>query len=269
MTDDIHKETGDSTGVAIIDINREIKTQLADVNVQNALLATTFKGLDVTRMKQALLEGMIRGFKFQDFLKKDVYALPFGTGYSIVQAIDYNRKIGMRSGIVGTKKPVYVTVENIVKDEKTGAEIGKTIDIVSCEVTVLKKFEDGYVGEFTAEVFFDEYYKKGKEYNGKYTPSMWDTKPRTMIAKVAEMHALRKACPEQLAQSYIEEEFDKEIATVDSSPKGRMNRAKSESTTLSMGSKVKDDEKDQNKTTTSESVETEVVEDEDVQGGGQ
>jgi hypothetical protein len=29
----------------------------------------------------------------------------------------------------------------------------------------------------------------------------------TMIAKVAEMHALRKACPEELAKSYIEEEM--------------------------------------------------------------
>ena len=30
-----------------------------------------------------------------------------------------------------------------------------------------------------------------------------------MIAKVAEMHALRMACPEEMRQQYVEEEFAK------------------------------------------------------------
>lgn len=30
-----------------------------------------------------------------------------------------------------------------------------------------------------------------------------------MIAKVAEMHALRMACPEEMRQQYVEEEFTK------------------------------------------------------------
>lgn len=254
-------EAGDSKEVTVIAINREIKTQLADENVQKALLATTFKGLDVTRMRQALLEGMVRGFKFQDFLKKDVYALPFGAGYSIVQSIDYNRKVGMRSGIVGTKKPVYVVEEQVYKNQETGEENKAKPVIVSCEVTVLKRFDDGYVGEFTAEVYFDEYYKPGKTWQGKYTPSMWDTKPRTMIAKVAEMHALRKACPEQLAQAYIEEEFEKEIANEESSTKGRLRNARSESDSLPIGTKNKDNEKNKDETPTTESVETEDSED--------
>ncbi len=259
--------TGDNKEVAVIAINKEVNTQLASPEVQRALLATTFKGLDVTRMRQALVEGMIRGFKFENFLKKDVYALPFGSGYSLVQAIDYNRKIGMRSGIVGTKKPVYVTEENVYKDEKTGIESKGKPTIISCEVTVLRKFkDDGYVGEFTAEVFFDEYYKPGKTYQDKYTPSMWDTKPRTMIAKVAEMHALRKACPEELAQSYIEEEFDKEIHIEEKSPKGRLRNARSESGSLPIGTKTKD-EKNQDTAQTAESSETKNKE-EDVRDNG-
>ncbi len=32
-----------------------------------------------------------------------------------------------------------------------------------------------------------------------------------MIAKVAEVHALRKACPEEMSQIYVEEEREKEI----------------------------------------------------------
>jgi hypothetical protein len=35
-----------------------------------------------------------------------------------------------------------------------------------------------------------------------------------MAAKVAEMHALRKACPEELAKAYIEEEREKERTIV-------------------------------------------------------
>jgi signal recognition particle GTPase len=38
--------------------------------------------------------------------------------------------------------------------------------------------------------------------------NLWLSKPRVMIAKVAEMHALRKACPEELAQAYTEEEIE-------------------------------------------------------------
>lgn len=251
------QEAGDSTGVAIIDINREIKTQLADENVQKALLATTFKGLDVQRMKQALLEGRIRGFTFQDFMKKDVYALPYGDKYSIVQAIDYNRKIGMRSGIVGSAEPVFV-----MTTEKTPADIPKP---ESASVTVRRKVGE-YIGEFTAKVYFDEYYKAGKTWNGKYTPSMWDTKPRTMLAKVAEMHALRKACPEELAQAYIEEEFEKEIAIEESSPKGRLRNAKSESSSLPIGTKAKN-EKGKDKTVVTESVEAEEEEDDGGEAG--
>ena len=72
-----------------------------------------------------------------------------------------------------------------------------------------KKIDD-YVGDYSATVFFSEYYKTGK--NGK--PSLWDTKPRTMIAKVAEMHALRMACPEELSKAYIEEDYDQEAVVI-------------------------------------------------------
>ena len=151
-------------------------------------------------MKQAVLEGALRGFTFKDFLEKNVYAIKYGNSYSLVTSVDFNRKLGMEGGIVGTEVPTY---------EVEGQEDGK-VKIISCTVTVKKMFEGGHVGDFSAQVFFDEYYKAGKEYNGKYTPSMWDQKPRTMIAKVAEMHALRKACPKELSQSYIEEEIGKE-----------------------------------------------------------
>lgn len=197
-------------------INQEINVQLKDPKVGAALLATTFKGLEANTMKQAIMEGMIRGFKFVDFLDKNVYAIPFANGYSLVTSVDYSRKRGMRSGIVGKKAPMY--------------ELGSDGKVESCTVTV-QRMVSNYVGDFTATVYFSEYYKKGKEYNGKYTPSMWDLKPRTMIAKVAEMQALRMACPEELSQVYIEEEFNDE----DVSTPSRFTVAKGESTGLKMG----------------------------------
>lgn len=179
-------------------IKQEISSQLADKEVVQSLLATTFKGLSVENMKAAVLEGMIRGFSFKDFLEKNVYAIKYGQGYSLVTSIDNNRKIGMRSGIVGTDAPIY-----LMSADKTEAGIPRPD---SCSITVHRMI-NGHVGDFTAYVFFDEYYKAGKTWEGKYTPSMWDTKPRTMLAKVAEMHALRKACPEELSQAYVEEEL--------------------------------------------------------------
>lgn len=166
-------------------IKAEINRQLADPETAKSLVDVTFKGLEIAVAKRAMLEGMMRGFSFTDFLEKNVYAIPYGGTYSLVTSIDYSRKIGAKSGIVGVDAPKYVM------------EGGK---VVSCSVTVKKRFPDGYIGEFTAEPDFKEY-STGK--------NLWASKPKTMIAKVAEMHALRKACPEELAQAYVEEEVEK------------------------------------------------------------
>jgi len=129
---------------------------------------------------------MTRGFEFKDFLEKNVYAIPFKESYSLVTSIDYARKIGMRSGVVGVSAPIY---------EMDGS------NILSCTITVKRKVGE-YIGDYTATAFFSEY-NTGR--------NQWATKPRTMIAKVAEMHALRKACPEELSQAYSEEETEKEV----------------------------------------------------------
>lgn len=173
-------------------INQEINQEIGNEAVRKALVATTFRGFDEVTMKQAILEGMIRGFKFSDFMEKNVYAIPFEDKrsgkqtYSLITSIDMARKVGMRSGVVGKSAPVY---------EEGEGKFPKT-----CSVTIKRKIKD-YIGEYTATVYFDEY-NTGK--------NLWIGKPRTMIAKVAEMHALRMACPEELSQVYGEEELDKE-----------------------------------------------------------
>ena len=177
---------------AITVIKNEIDLMLQNKETAQALIMTTFKGLTQESMRQAMMEGMIRGFTLKDFLEKKVYAIPFKDGYTLVSSIDQIREKGARAGIVGKEAPVY--------------ELGENGSIISCLITVHKRQPDGYVGDFTATVYFAEYYKPGK--NGY--PSLWDTKPRTMIAKVGEAHAYRMACPAELANDYVAEEFERE-----------------------------------------------------------
>lgn len=172
-------------------IKNEINRELGDAETLKSLLDTTFRGFEAPMMKRALLEGMLRGFSFEDFLKKNVYAIPYGGGYSLVTSIDYSRKIAQRSGIIGSPKQEW--------------ELDSAGKPISCTVTVQKKVGDT-IGDFSATVFFDEF-NTGK--------NQWKDKPKHMIGKVSEMHALRKAFPEELAQTYVEEELqEKEITKI-------------------------------------------------------
>jgi hypothetical protein len=170
--------------------NEEVSKELANKETFATLVATTFKGLKEHNIRPAIIEGLIRGFSFNDFLEKNVYAIPFKEGYSLVTSIHYARKIGMRSGIIGSKEPLF---------EMDGSKI------VACSVTVKRKVQ-GEIGEFTEKVYFSEY-SSGR--------NLWESKPRTMIAKVAEMHALRKACPEEMSQLYTQEEVEQKPAKVE------------------------------------------------------
>lgn len=177
----------------LVAIKNEINTKLGDKETMEALVLTTFKGLTPQLMKRALLEGMMRQFTFKDFLVKNVYAIPFNVkdgnqwipSYTLITSIDYARKIGQKTGVIGKSAPEFVD-----KDDKP----------YTCSITI-KKLVEGHIGEFTATVYFDEYDTKKQQ---------WASRPRTMIAKVAEMHALRMACPEELSHLYVEEESEKE-----------------------------------------------------------
>ena len=224
----------------IVKINEVLNRELADPKAMGALLATTFKGLDATKAKQAMMEGMIRGYTFEDFMKKNIYAVKFGDGYSLVTSIDDARKRGMKNGVIGKSAPIYTY--------KSGKpENGDNIE--TCEITI-KRVVGQHVGEFTALVYFDEY-TKGRD--------LWKTKPRTMIAKVAEMHALRMACPEDLSQAYVEEEFEQEDYNR-TRPTERLAEAKASSKSLTMGSKLQH-EKKENKDETRQTAESYEAED--------
>jgi len=177
----------------LIEIKKEVTKQLADKESVTALVSTVFKGFPEPLMRRAITEGMMRGFNFQDFLEKNIYAIKYGDAYSLVTSIDHARKVGMRSGIVGKSAPLYV-------EEQAGG----VTKIISCTVTVKRKVNE-HIGDYSATVFFSEY---------STNKNLWVSKPRTMIAKVAEMHALRMACPEELSQAYVEEEREREVIEV-------------------------------------------------------
>lgn len=160
----------------------EVNKVMADPATIASLLETTFKGLTAPTAKKAMMEGMIRGFTLKDFFEKNVYAVPFGGGYALVKSIDYCRKVGAKNGIVGKDAPIF--------EERDGK-------LFSCTITLHKKIGDT-VGKFTDTVYYDEYAGKGGQ---------WATKPRTMLAKVCEMHVLRMACPEALSGDYDESEY--------------------------------------------------------------
>lgn len=167
-----------ATDLIVKRVNQEISEQFSDKNVVATLISTTFKGMSETTMKKAIMEGMIRGFEFKDFLNKDVYAISYGNDYSLVTSIDYMRKVAAQNGQTGKDEPFFEDDEN--GNPKT------------CSLSV---YRNG--NKYTAKVYFNEY-STGK--------NQWLSKPRTMLAKVAEMHALRMAFPEELSKSYIEEE---------------------------------------------------------------
>lgn len=208
------KEKQQNEKSLVMSANQALNSQIADPSVMRALTATVFKEFNNERIvKQACLEAMMRGYSFQDIINKRIYAIPFGGGYSLVQSIADVRAIAMKSGQVGKDAPIFKEKEN---------------KIISCTVTVKRKVGD-YIGDYTATVYFDEY-NKGRD--------NWKTKPRTMIAKVAEMHALRMAFPEELAQSYVEEEFQKDNKESNIADK-RLKLAQEESKDISMGNLIK------------------------------
>lgn len=173
--------------VDLVAIKTEVESNLSDAAVRRSLLATTFNGLNDENMRKAVFEGMMRGYTIRDFLAKDIYAVPFGRGYALVNSIGHARKTGMRNGVCGKDEPIYT-----YKDPEQKK-------IHTCSITIRRQV-NGIIGSYSAKVFFDEY-TTGK--------GNWVSKPHTMIAKVAEVHALRMACPEDMSLFYTEEEFMK------------------------------------------------------------
>jgi phage recombination protein Bet len=109
---------------------------------------------------------------------------------TIQTSIDGFRVVAERSGNYGGQsKPVF--------NEKDGR-------LLSCEISVFRFHGTERYEASVGLAFWDEYVPVGKD--GQPT-GMWKKMPHTMLAKVAEALALRKAFPQDLSGLYTTEEM--------------------------------------------------------------
>lgn len=124
-----------------------------------------------------------KGTRLNPFTR-EIYGTVVKGRLVIMTGIGGLRQIAHRSGDYMGMDPI-----NIERDEKG--------NIISASCTVYKHVH-GSKCAFSSEVLFSEY-NTGK--------NNWASMPQTMISKVAEAHALRRAFPD-LADLYTDEEMD-------------------------------------------------------------
>jgi len=128
-----------------------------------------------------------------DPLAKQIIVAKFKDTWQMIVTIDGYRSIAEQTGrYAGNDAPVFTW-----PDEPVLTSWGKSAP-ESATVTVYKLVE-GQRYPFSATVYWEEF--DGKKNN-------WLSMPRTMLAKVAESHALRKAFPAVLSGTYTQEEMD-------------------------------------------------------------
>ena len=137
---------------------------------------------------------------------KEAYLIKYSENQpaSIVVAKDaFMKRAESHPQYGGMKSGVIVLTKNGEIKEREGSFYLPNESVVGGWAKV---FRNDRKSEIYDSVAFDEY--AGKDKNGNLN-SMWRGKPGTMIQKVAEVHALRKAFPERLSGLYIEDEMGK------------------------------------------------------------
>lgn len=124
--------------------------------------------------------------KLNPFLK-EAYCIKYGTSPATI--------------VVGKETFLKRAAKNSkYKGHKTGAS-----DETPPKTAWAEVFVEGYDNPIRCEVDYDEYV--GKKRDGTVN-SMWASKPKTMLKKVALVQALREAFPEDFGGMYSEEEIE-------------------------------------------------------------
>jgi len=169
------------------------KVEPAEIDQKTGQLILTPKHIDLIKTqiankatKQEFELFLMMAYRTRlDPLMKQLYFIKYGDKVSYVTSIDGYRIIAHRTNeFAGTDEPKY--------------DYDKNGKVTHCTVTVHKMVLGEKCG-FTAKVKFDEY-TTGQ--------NLWKKMPETMIAKVAEAHALRKAFPQDLSGIYTTDEMD-------------------------------------------------------------
>lgn len=133
-----------------------------------------------------------------DPLTRQIYCIHRGGKMTIQTSIDGFRVIAERSGdYAGQSEPVFIE------------ENGK---LISAKVSVFRFRNDIRYEAAVGVAYWSEYCQ---EYNGKPS-TMWAKMPHTMLSKVAEALALRKAYPQDLSGLYTGEEMQQADTPIDS-----------------------------------------------------
>ena len=193
-----------SKEIALVNFNEDqiklIKSQIApkatDSELQLFLYQAKRTGLDpLTRQIYAIHRAC----------KENVNGAWVGVNkMSIQTSIDGFRVIAERSGdYAGQDEPIFTEDGN---------------KLISCKVTVYRFRNDVRYPAAVGVAYWSEYVQTDKENN----PSgLWKKMPHTMLAKVAEALALRKAYPQDLSGLYTSDEMNQadEIKTDSAEPK--------------------------------------------------
>jgi len=166
--------------------------QVATLGPEQIALIKRTVAKDATPDELALFIGMCKRTKLDPFTRQ-IYFIKDKSNKVMMQiSVDGFRVVAERSGsYAGQDAPVFE------EDEKTGKP-------VKCSVTVYRWHGETRYPASVGVAYWAEYNRPGR--NGY--ESNWDKLPRTMLAKVAECIALRKAFPNDLSGLYSAEEMD-------------------------------------------------------------
>ena len=131
-----------------------------------------------------------------DPLAKQISLIKFGGTWTIITTIDGYRALAEQTGqYAGQDAPVFTYADppTMTNAKKKAPE--------SATITVHKMLNE-MVLPFSATVYWEEY---------STGTNNWSSMPRTMLAKVAESHALRKAFPAVMSGLYTSEEMDQAV----------------------------------------------------------
>ena len=175
------------------------KVKLSPQTVRNYLVAG---GGNVSDQELVMFLNLCKYQHLNPFLK-EAYLIKYGNSpATIVTGKDvFIKRANRNPNYLGKKAGIIVVDENGVMQEREGEFYLPGERIVGGWAQVFIK---GHQSPEYAAVSFEEY--AGRKSNGELN-NQWATKPGSMIRKVAVVHALREAFPEDFGGLYSQEEI--------------------------------------------------------------
>lgn len=151
-----------------------------------------------------------------DPLTRQIYAIHRACKENVNGAWVWVNKMSIQTSIDGFRVIAERSGDYAGQDEPIFTEEG--VNLISCKVTVYRFRGDVRYPAAVGVAYWSEYVQTDKENN----PSgLWKKMPHTMLSKVAEALALRKAYPQDLSGLYTSDEINQadEIKTDSAEPK--------------------------------------------------